>query len=74
MDKAERESQYPLQQVEGPFQLWASDFIGTLPTTCQGNRYMLTAIDYATRWPIARAVPNATSCEAVKFMYEKVSR
>src|ERR1044072_779532 len=39
------------------------DFVGPFPETRQGNKYIITAIDYFTRWPEARAVPAATSKE-----------
>lgn len=43
-----------------PFERWGIDLIGRLPTTLNGNRWIITAIDYATGWPVARAVPDAT--------------
>src|ERR1044072_4773079 len=47
-------------------------FVGPFPETIQGNKYIITAIDYFTRWPEARAVPTATSKEAAKFIYEEL--
>src|ERR1044071_5444173 len=37
----------------------------------QGNRYIITAIDYFTRWPEAKAVPQANAQNAAKFIYEE---
>ena len=34
--------------------------IALFPKTQGGNRWIITAIDYATGWPFAEAVPNAT--------------
>ena len=48
------------------------DFIGPLPETKQGNRYIIVAMDYLTRWPEARATPIATALEASKFIYEDI--
>ena len=48
------------------------DFIGPLPETEQGNRYIIMAIDYFTRWPEARAVPQANAQNAAKFIYEEL--
>lgn len=47
---------HPLPIPE-PFGRWHLDFIGQLPTTKQGNQWILTAADYTTNWPIARAIP-----------------
>src|ERR1044071_373418 len=38
----------------------------------QGNRYIITAIDYFTRWPEARAVPQANTQNAAKFIYKEL--
>src|SRR5215208_1624765 len=43
-----------------------------MPITEKGNRYVITAIDYFTRFPEARAVPRATAQEAAKFIYEEI--
>jgi transposase InsO family protein len=49
------------------------DFIGRLPTTRQGNRWILTAIDHSTNWEIAKAVPKAAEIKAVAtFIYEEI--
>lgn len=36
------------------------DFIGPLPETEGGNRWIITAIDHATRYPVAMACKDAT--------------
>ena len=37
-----------------PFQTWALDIVGPIPTKGKENkRFIITAIDYATRWPVA---------------------
>lgn len=58
--------------VPPPFSRWHLDFIGELPLTKNNNRWLLVAVDYATNWPILRAIPNATSDEIVKFIYEEI--
>ncbi|KAG1177838.1 hypothetical protein G6F36_010757 [Rhizopus arrhizus] len=64
----------PMKPLEVPhaFARWHLDFIGELPTTRQGNRWILMAVDYTTNWPIARALQNATGEEIVKFIYEEI--
>ncbi len=50
----------PLQQeISGsPFDCVAFDVIGPLPTTANGNRFILTVIDYFSKWAEAYALPN----------------
>ncbi|KAH9270402.1 hypothetical protein BASA83_007396 [Batrachochytrium salamandrivorans] len=35
-----------------------------------GNQHIITAIDYATRWVVAKAVPNRDSVTVASFLYE----
>jgi len=55
-----------------PFERWGIDFIQDLPETNSGNRHIITAIDYATRWVVAKAVPERTTSEMTKFLYENI--
>ncbi|KAG1225834.1 hypothetical protein G6F67_009193 [Rhizopus microsporus] len=59
-------------EIPEPFSRWHLDFVGELPTTQNGNRWLLTAVDYATNWPIARAVPEATAEAVADFLYEEI--
>jgi hypothetical protein len=54
-----------LLEVPAPFARWHIDFIGELPTTSNGNCWIIMAVDYATKWPIARALKSATANEIV---------
>ena len=55
-----------------PFQRWGIDLIGRLPKTMDGNRYIITAIDYATGWPIAKAIPKATEETIAEFIHDEI--
>jgi transposase InsO family protein len=55
-----------------PFERWGIDLIGVLPTTPNGNRWIITAIDYATGWPVAKAVPEATEEALGQFLHEQI--
>ena len=43
-----------------------------LPRTYNGNRWIITAIERSTGWPIAEVVPNATSQTVMKFIHERI--
>jgi len=55
-----------------PFQRWGIDLIGRLPTSTEGNRWIIVAIDYATGWPIAKAVPKATEDVIADFIFNEI--
>jgi hypothetical protein len=51
-----------------PFERIAIDIAGPFPRSDQGNRYLLIAMDYFTKWLEAYAIPNqeaATVAEAL---------
>ncbi|KAH9244120.1 hypothetical protein BASA81_018502 [Batrachochytrium salamandrivorans] len=60
----------PIPSVALPFERWGIDFVQDLPTTKSGNQHIVTAIDYATRWVVARAVPSRDSVTVANFIYE----
>ena len=69
--KASQDVMHPLT-VPHAFERWHIDFIGELPTTVNGNRWLITAVDYTTNWPIARAMPNASKEAVAQFIYEEI--
>src|SRR6266498_3920454 len=46
--------------------------MGPLTITKKENRYIVTAIDYFTKWLIAKAIKEATAKTVSKFIYEKI--
>lgn len=62
---------HPLK-VPTAFDRWHLDFIGELPPSLHGNRWIIVAVDYATNWPIARAVPVASKEAVADFIYDEI--
>ncbi|KAI3373745.1 hypothetical protein L3Q82_022328, partial [Scortum barcoo] len=53
-------------QVGAPKERVAVNILGPFLTTEQGNRYILVAMDYFTKWPEAYAVPDQSSTATVE--------
>ena len=58
--------------VHEPFYRIGIDIVGPLPRTKQNNRYIVTAMDYLTKWPEARALQEATAEKVADFIYEDI--
>ena len=43
--------------------------MGPLPITGKGKSYILTAVDYLSRWAEGRAVKQITAKDVAKFVY-----
>ena len=59
-------------KVGQPFDRVGMDIVGPLPMTERGNKYIVVATDYLTKWPEARALPNAKASSVVPFFYEDI--
>ena len=49
-----------------PLEIVGIDFVGPLPLTVGGNRYVMTFQDHFTRWPAAYALPQAKEEEVIQ--------
>ncbi len=58
--------------AKAPFQRIGIDIVGLLTITRRGNRYIVTVMDYFTKWPIAKALKEATAKAVSKFIYQKI--
>ena len=57
----------PLAPTALPFERWGIDFVQNLSTTKAGNRHIITAIDYASRWVVAKPVPEMNEDTVATF-------
>nr|GEW89094.1 reverse transcriptase domain-containing protein [Tanacetum cinerariifolium] len=49
------------------FDIWGIDFMGPFPSS-KGNKYILVAVDYLSKWVEARALPTNDARVIVKFL------
>ena len=56
------------------FKIWAIDFIGPFPIPAKRSsaRYIITAVEYVTKWAEAEPVDTCSSEVAAKFIYENI--
>nr|GEU80573.1 reverse transcriptase domain-containing protein [Tanacetum cinerariifolium] len=54
-------------QVCGIFDIWGIDFMGAFPSS-KGNKYILIAVDYLSKWVEAKALPTNDARVVVKFL------
>ncbi len=58
--------------VKALFQRIRIDIVGPLTITRRGNHYIIMAIDYFTKWLIAKALKEAMAKAVSKFIYQKI--
>ncbi|XP_022014263.1 uncharacterized protein LOC110913749 [Helianthus annuus] len=64
--------QNPIQVLE-VFDVWGIDFMGPFPSS-SGNRYILVAIDYVSKWVEAQASPSNDARVVVRFLKKLFTR
>lgn len=62
----------PIRPPLDPFVMVGCDAVGPVLPSKQGNKYLLVAVDYLTRWPIAMAVENINEITTAEFLYKKI--
>ncbi|GJY59148.1 reverse transcriptase domain-containing protein [Tanacetum coccineum] len=60
-------------QVCEIFDIWGIDFIGLFPSS-RGNKYILVAVDYLSKWVEAKALPTNDARVVCKFLKTLFSR
>ncbi|KAG6555647.1 hypothetical protein Mapa_002883 [Marchantia paleacea] len=60
----------PLTSVPilGPFEKWGIDFVGPLNLTPRGNKFIVVATDYLTKWVEARPLKSTSEEEVVSLL------
>ena len=48
--------------------------IGKLPKTADGNQYIVTLMDYFSKWPEAEAVKSKSAETVAMFLYRVICR
>ena len=64
----------PIEIQPIPFYMVGVDLIGPLKTTRQGNKYILTVIDYYTKYAEAEALPNQEAETVVRALEQIFAR
>ena len=48
------------------------DIVGPLPVTERGNKYIVTCIDYLTKWAEAKSLPDKSAMQVAWFIYDEI--
>ena len=59
-------------KVGRPFDRIGMDIVGPLPLTKRNNQYIVVTTEYLTKWPEARALPDAKATSVASFFYEDI--
>ena len=72
--RGSRKNQEPLHPIPvgQPFHQIGIDYVGPLSISNSGNKYIIVAMDYLTKWPEAKPTKGATAQETVQFIYEDI--
>src|SRR6266542_6187246 len=54
------------------FERWGVDIVGSLLITREGNRYIVVAIDYFSRWLEVRSLKVANANILATFLYKEI--
>ena len=59
-------------ELAKPFALVSYDFMGPFRTSTSGNRYVIVAVDYFTKWVEAAAVKDCSAVTTARFMLDNI--
>ena len=70
--KTRRAPLIPIELSEKPFDRIAMDLIGPLNTSTKGNNYILTVIDYCTKYAEAIPIPDKSCQTVTEAVFENI--
>lgn len=62
----------PVDPPKAPFQQVGMDLLGPFPLSSLGNRWIVVATDYLTRYCETKALPRGTAAEVARFFIENI--
>ena len=71
-EKTTDENELHSIKIKEPFYQWGIDIVGPLTEILRGNKYIVVAIDYFTKYLEARALTNANAKSVANFIYEDI--
>ena len=60
--------------VHSPWHRIGIDLVGPLPISKSGNSYIITCLDYFTKWPEAAAIPDKSAESVSNFLFKLITR
>lgn len=72
-NKATQSTLHPVA-VKGLFHRWGIDLVGPLVETPRGNKYVVVATEYLTKWPESQALPDKSADGIHRFLLGLVYR
>ncbi|CEP06856.1 hypothetical protein [Parasitella parasitica] len=51
---------------------WGVDAVGPLPATSKGEKYILTGVEFLSRWPVAKAVTEISEETTCEFYFSEI--
>lgn len=62
----------PIEPPEKPFQQIGMDLLGPFPTSTNGNKWIVVATDYLTRYAETASLPSGTAIEVASFFVKNI--
>ncbi|KZR99377.1 Uncharacterized protein APZ42_004776, partial [Daphnia magna] len=59
-------------KVERPFQKVGIDLLGPFPLSTQGNKMIIVAVDYLTKWVELKAMPTGKADDVAEFFVNQI--
>lgn len=59
-------------QVTEILEMWGMDIVGPLPETKQGNKYIIVATEYLSKWPVAQPLKDIKAGTVAEFFHDNI--